>query len=126
MSDQFDSPASASAGVKWNELSGRLLLIKPLSFEAGVQTSFGESDAVKADVIELDGPDAGTEHTEALVFPKILVSQLKPKVGKQVLGRLGKGQAKPGQSAPHVLGEATDQDKDVARKYLAQSQAAPF
>lgn len=126
MTDQFDAPASASAGVKWNDLSGHLLLIKPLSFQEKIQTSFGEADAVSADVTVLDGPDAGTQYDSALIFPKILISQLKPKVGKSVLGRLGKGTAKPGQSSPHVLGEATDADKDVARKYLASQTEAPF
>lgn len=129
MTDMFDSPGAASSGVKWAELSGRLLLIKAHSLQEKIQTSFGEADAVSADVIELDGPDAGTEHKDTLIFPKILISQVKANVGKDRfnLGRLGKGQAKPGQSAPHTLGDPTDSDKEIARKYLAsKTTEAPF
>lgn len=127
MSDEFDGPGSAS-GVKWSELQGRLLLIKPTSVESGVETTFGTKEAVKADVTELDGPDANTTHSEVLIFPRVLIGQTKSKAGtgKYVLGRLGHGAAKPGQQPPHQLGDPTDADKDVARRYLAQSQAAPF
>jgi len=125
--DMFDGPSSAS-GIKWTDLQGRLLLIKPHSYEEGIQTAFGEANAVKADVIELDGPDAGTEHSDTLIFPKVLAGQVKANAGtgRYNLGRLGKGAAKPGQSAPHQLGDPTDADKEVARRYLASKTQAPF
>ena len=69
---------------------------------------------------------------DTLIFPRILVSSLKPNVGKVVLGRLGKGVAKPGQSAPWTLSAPTEDDIAVARKYDAYkatqvaAQDAPF
>ncbi|WP_026152284.1 hypothetical protein [Actinopolyspora halophila] len=127
MTDMFDGPGSA-AGIQWGDLQGRLLLIKAHSVEDSISTAFGETSAVKADVVELDGPDAGTEHLDTLIFPKVLQGQVKGNAGtgRYNLGRLGRGQAKPGQSAPHQLGDPTDADKDVARRYLASQQAAPF
>jgi len=49
-----------------------------------------------------------------------------------VLGRLGKGNAKPGQNPPWTLAPATDADKAVGERYLAYAaqqkveEEAPF
>lgn len=110
MTNPFAAPAAASDGVKWEELNGSLLIIKPTAAETGIKTSYGESEAVRADVYAIDGPQAGSEHADTLVFPKILQSQLKPRIGQVVIGRLGQGNAKPGQSAPWILQDATDAD----------------
>lgn len=127
MSDQFAAPAAPGSGITWNDHNGRLLLIVPNAVKTGIQTSLGLSDAVAADVTVLDGPDAGTEYPDTLIFPKILQSQVSGRIGQKVLGRLGQGTAKPGQSAPWMLGEATDADKAVATAWLnrtAQPAAA--
>lgn len=128
MSDDLIGGPESASGVDWNKLQGRLLLVEPLSMETGVNTTFGVKDAVKAHVVELDGPDTGTKHDEVLIFPKVLMGQVKGKAGtgKFVLGRLGLGQAKPGQKPPHLLGDPTDADKDVAKRYLAANTAPPF
>jgi hypothetical protein len=123
--DIFDGPGSAS-GVVWADLEGRLLLIKPLSAEK-VQTAFGESDCVRADVAVLDG-DEQDEHNDTLVFPKVLSSQIRSNIGtgRMNLGRLGKGTAKPGQSAPWLLSDPTDADKTVARAWIKANEPVPF
>lgn len=125
MSDDFSTPASAT-GIKWDELKGSLLLVEPISVEAGIPTAYGEANAVKANVIVLDGDLAETSYTETLIFPKVLQSQVKPRIGSKVLGRLGQGQKKPGQSAPWMLLDATEPDKATARAYLAKATDAPF
>lgn len=127
MSDQFDAPGSAS-GLDLKEIEGRLLLVKPLSQETGINTSLGEKDAVRADITVLDGPDAPIENTDVLIFPRVLQGQVKANIGtgRFNLGRLGKGLAKPGQNPPWKLADPTDADKDVARAYLASKTEAPF
>ncbi|MDA3624286.1 hypothetical protein OU415_02490 [Saccharopolyspora sp. WRP15-2] len=127
MSDQFDGPGSAS-GITWADLNGRLLLITPHEKDVMVNTAFGENSAVRADVVVLDGPDAGEEYADTLIFPKVLQGQVKGNAGtgRMNLGRLGQGQKKPGQSAPWMLGDPTDADKEVARRYLASKTQAPF
>ena len=129
---EFVSAAPPSGGIKWEDLKGKLLVIEPASFEAGIQTSFGAADAVKADVHVITGPGESETHAEALVFPKLLASQLKGQIGKKVVGRLGQGTAKPGQSAPWLLEEATPDDITKAQEWLTSrapavtSAAAPF
>lgn len=130
--DLFDDP---SAGDKFSpeEHEDRLLLVYPHSVEEGVQTDFGEKEAVKADIVVLDGPNAGLELKGGLVFPLVLQSQLKRNVGtgRPVVGRLGKGTAKKGQKPPWQLNPATDTDKSTARDYINRKPAvdsvqAPF
>jgi hypothetical protein len=119
MSDQFDGPSS---GVKVTEFENCLLLLTPTEHREGINTSFGAADAVVTDLAVLDGRDAGQIHHGVLVFQKALQGQLRPKVGtgRMVLGRLGRGVAKPGQSAPWILGDPTEQDKALARQHLTQ------
>ena len=125
MTDPFASPGSTS-GLDLKALNGSLLLVEPISVETGVKTSLGDKDAVRADVVALDGPDAGTEYKDVLIFPRVLIGQLRSRVGQKVLGRLGQGVARPGQSAPWVLQEATDADKQVGMAWLSNhSLAAP-
>lgn len=125
MSDQFKDPSTAT-GIEWKNLHGALLLFKVHGQEHGIKTVHGDSSAVRADVIVLDGEMADTVYADTLVFPKVLQSQLKPSVGAMVLGRLGQGHKKPGQSAPWTLSAATDADKSTGREYLARSVEAPF
>jgi hypothetical protein len=120
----FAAPAAAE-GIKWAELSGRLLVIEPKSVEAGIATAFGETSAVRADVHVIDGP-APTTYDDVLVFPKVLQSQIKGSVGRQVLGRLGQGVAKPGQSAPWRIEDPTPKDVELGTKWLAQRNSNAF
>jgi len=118
VSDMFDSPAS---GAKITTFEGMLLLLSPTEYREGIATSFGPADAVVTEVAVLDGDYVGEKHAGVMVFQKALMGQLRPKVGtgRMVLGRLGRGVAKTGQSAPWILQDPTDADKDAARKHLA-------
>lgn len=128
---EFVSAAPPSGGITWADHKGALLVIEPLSFEAGIQTSFGAADAVKANVHVLTA-DGSEDFDDCLVFPKLLASQLKSQIGAKVVGRLGQGTAKPGQSAPWLLEAATDDDLAKAQAWLTTrapqvtSAAAPF
>lgn len=125
MNQPFADPAAPSSGIPWAELNGSLLLAKVTSLETDIDTQFGKSDAVRADVTVLDGPKAGEEFVDTLVFPKVLQSQLRARVGQTVLGRLGQGQGKPGQSPPWMLSAATPQDQQTGAAYLASKVAQP-
>lgn len=123
MSSPFASPGSTS-GLDLKELNGSLLLIEPISLETGIKTSLGDKDAVRANIAVLDGPSAGAEHNDALVFPRVLIGQLRSRIGQKVLGRLGQGVARPGQSAPWVLQEATDADQKLGVEWLSKNSLA--
>lgn len=114
----FSRPASA-AGIQWEDYLGKLLLIEPVAFESGVKTSLGERDAVRADVTVIDADGDGPEELkDTLIFPRVLISQTRSLVGEKVLGRLGQGEAKPGQNPPWKLLEATDADIQLGVRYL--------
>ncbi|MBM9432365.1 hypothetical protein [Flaviflexus equikiangi] len=119
----FATIPSPSDGITWADVNGALLIIRPTSIEAGIQTSFGAADAVRADVWVVDGPSAGEFHDDTLVFPKLLQSQLKSRINQVVLGRLTQGQGKPGQSAPWLLAEPTAQDVQVGMQAWERIQA---
>lgn len=123
MSSAFAAPAAPAAGVQWAEYQGALLIFSVKAIETGISTAYGESDAIRANVAVLDGAGAGEEHEDVLVFPKVLQSQLRSRVGQMVLGRLGQGQGKPGQSPPWMLEAATAADEQVAAQWLAQRNA---
>lgn len=126
--DPFGAPSSAS-GITWADLKGALVLVKVHGIEPEIKTVHGNSSAVRADVIVLDDKGdvpAETAYTDTLVFPKVLQSQIKGNVGGMVLGRLGQGEKKPGQSAPWMLAEASEADKAIGRAYLAKTAEAPF
>lgn len=124
--DAFDAPSS---GARITDFEGSLLLVKPTSRQQGIPTAYGPADAIVADIVVLDGKYANVEpYTDVYVFQKALQGQLKAKVGtgRYVLGRLGRGTAKPGQSAPWILQDPTEQDKETARTYLKTVESPPF
>ncbi len=123
MSSPFAAPGTIS-GLDFETLLGRLLLITPVKQEFHVKTNFGPKDPIRADVIVLDGPDAGTEHNDTLIFPSLLIEQLRSRIGQKVLGRLNQGVAKPGQKPPWRLDEATEADQKIGLSWLNKNALA--
>lgn len=121
--EEFDDPGVISK-IDWEDYLGRLLLIYPKSKEEKIQTkNYGERDAIRADMIVLDGPGAPDDLGEILVFPLILQGQLRRNIGKgrPNLGRLAQGEpAAKGQKPPWILVEADEKGKKIARDYLNQ------
>lgn len=120
----FATPAPPGEGIQWEHHKGALLLLEVTGVEHAVKTRFGESDAVVADITVLDGPGRGEHYDSALIFPKLLQTQTKNAVGQKVLGRLGQGQAKSGQSAPWLLEEASAADTTLAEEWVKRNQPA--
>jgi len=124
--DPFNAPAS-SQGIKWDDHNGELLLITVKDQRTGIQTAFGDADAIEADVTILDGAHEGQTFTDVLIFPKVLQSQLRGSIGGMVLGRLGQGEKKPAQSAPWKLFDPTDADRKKGLAWVeSQTPVAPF
>lgn len=122
MTEQFANPAAPGESVDWQGLSGSLLLIEPTELVQGINTVHGVSNAVRANVTVIDGPQAGQRNEDALIFPKVLQSQVRGKIGQKVLGRLGQGVAKPGMSAPWMLHPATPDDIARANASVGSGQ----
>jgi len=111
------APPAAASGIQWESLSGRLLVIEPHALERDIATILGAKDAVRADVHVIDQDEPET-HEDTLIFPRVLISQLRPRIGQMVLGRLEQGNAKPGQTAPWRIAEATSQDQALGGDWL--------
>jgi len=128
------APSTPASGEKLdlNTLNGALLLITVHELVKDIETSFGKSNAVRVDVAVLDGDHKGSTFDDTLIFPRLLQSQLSQDIGDSVLGRLGKGEAKPGKSAPWLLLAPTAADLKTGEKYEAYmesqkaSQEEPF
>jgi hypothetical protein len=75
----------------------------------------GDKDAVRVTIHDITD---GATYEDVLWFPKVLVGSLQGRVGQQVLAVLGKGTAKPGQSAPWILVDATT-DNDCVKAATA-------
>lgn len=122
--DLFDSPGSTT-GIKWDDHKGQLVLIwshevKPFEYE-------GENkDVIEADVVVLDAPGGPIEYRRCIIFPRVMQGQLRNNVGrnKPNLGRVGKGEAKPRQTAPWVLIDPDESDKRMAVEFLTSNATA--
>jgi hypothetical protein len=101
----FASPAAASSSdVRPADLEGHLLIVEPLEYCENIVTSLGDKDAVRVTIHDVTDRET---YEDVLWFPKVLVGSLKGRIGQKVLAVLGKGTAKPGQSAPWILVDAT-------------------
>jgi hypothetical protein len=104
--DEFGGPPAAGDQLKPNDLIGEDVVIHPLEYVERIETSFGDTDAVRCNVLVLTGDEAG-EYRDTLLFNRALVGALKRVAGsgKKVVGTLGHGEAKKGQSPAVILND---------------------
>jgi hypothetical protein len=119
MTDEFMDPGTGGGDqLPLADLNGSLLLFYVKRETDDIETKFGTTTAVEVDVAVLDGALKGQVFNDALVFPRVLKSQLRGSAGGKVLGRLGQGENKKG-NPPWQLAAATDADRETGHKYLA-------
>lgn len=138
--DPFKSGSSGGAGI--TQYEDNLLLVTPTEYLEVFPTSFGDTDAVRVDLVVLDAPDGPDEVEDTLIFQRVLIGALKrqakfnerypngdPQTGylKMTLGVLKPDteRQKKGQDAPWVLMEPSDEQKALARKYLEGKKNEP-
>ena len=122
----FTAPAAGGGSdVRPADLEGHLLIVEPLVYCESIPTSMGDKDAVR---VTLHDVTESATFNDVLWFPKVLVGSLKGRIGQKVLGVLGKGTAKPGQSAPWILIDASTEADAVtaATAYLNSVAGAQF
>jgi hypothetical protein len=122
----FTAPAAGGGSdVRPADLEGHLLVVEPLEYVASIPTSMGDKDAVRVTIHDVTDQQS---YEDVLWFPKVLVGSLKGRIGQKVLAVLGKGTAKPGQSAPWILVDATTDAEciDAATRYMATVTAGQF
>lgn len=127
MPDAFVSPSEAQGQFDPKALNGRLILFTPQEYVEHITTAFNpDKDAVRVSYVVLDGPDTPESVEGAFVWQGALIGALKGRVGAgMVLGRLGqRPPSKPGMSPAWVLNDPTDEDKQIARRYLVNTAIA--
>ena len=123
----FQQPSQGGDKVPFAEMIGALALIVVREHRAGITTTFGEKDAVAADVHVIDGQHGGEVFDNALIFQGALIGALKSAAGGDpVLARIGQGTAKPGQNPPFILTPFTEADVPAATAYWTAWQARQF
>ena len=125
--DPFSGPGESGPGITTFE--GHLLLVTPTEYIDEMTTAYGDTDAVVADMVVLDGPEleeegVPEEFPETYIFQNRLIAQTKRKVNRgMILGRLGKKKAeKKGYSDAWSLEDPDEDDKQKARDYLATKE----
>lgn len=124
------APGATGDKLDFTANNGALLRIEVKGLKEAVPTQHGPADAISADVAILDGPNKAAELADVLIFPKVIVGQLKASIGQVVLGRLGQGERKPGKNPAWLLLAPTEDDVATAQKFDAykakQAAEEPF
>jgi hypothetical protein len=122
---EFASPGVGGSGdsVTPSDLDGHLLVLEPSEHVQGINTTFGEKDAIRTTIHDITEQ---ATYTDVLLFPGGLIGALKGRIGQRVLAVMGKGAAKPGQAAPWILTDASGLGEAVqaATAYLTSQTAA--
>lgn len=129
--DAFDS-AGSGARVKLAELIGKTVLFSPTEYlplekdgngnvvGGGVMTTdYGRKDAVITDLVVLDADGGPESFNDVMVFNGKPIGDLKRRVGGMYLGVIGWGAEKVKGNYPLVIGEPNEDQKQMARDYLA-------
>lgn len=115
-------PASGGQFVPKDHVD-ELLLITPHEIRE-VSTTYGDSEAVEADIVVLNTkrPADSEEIIGGLIFGKVVIGQLRQAVQNRtrVVGTLieDTSSQKKGQSAPYRLTAPSDSDIEAAKGYL--------
>ena len=121
--DPFGMPSGGGDGPKITDDLGAALLLRPTEFRPQMNTSNGPADVIVADWIVLDGPSQGQVREGSLIFQRVLVKDLKKIFDNPatpfMVGVLGKGEARNGNSAPYLFGMPSDEQVTLARQAAA-------
>lgn len=103
--------------AKLKDDAGCFVVIRATEYIAELPTSIGTTDAIRADWVPVDGPDAGEVRADCLIFGKVVVSSIKSNLDRGIpftIGTVGHGAAKPGKNAPLVLNAPADGQAETA------------
>jgi hypothetical protein len=113
----FNAPNDGEL-VKPKDIVGHLLICRALGTVQGINVNGTLKDGIRLDLVILTTPGAdgqpGKTFRDITWINSKLIGSLKNSIGTMVLARMGIGQAKPGQSVPFVLDDATQDAQAVA------------
>ena len=119
--DPFATPGGGGGGYKFTEFEGELLLIKPIERDVISTEISAETKTIRCDVIRMDNENEQVD--DMLVFQVALLRTLGRVLdgpNEWVLGRLGRGTAKKGKSAPWILTKPDEAESKQAYTVMEQ------
>jgi hypothetical protein len=120
--DPFALPSTGGGGdYKFTDFMEELLLIRPTSEDVMSTSVSAETEVIRADVVRLDNDNEQVE--DLFVFQSALIRNLRKVLrgpNEWVLGRLTKGTAKPGKSAPYILDQPNADEIARAQTVMVQ------
>lgn len=93
------------------------VVVRPLEFIHDLKTRNGLVDAIKADWVVIDGPNAGAVRHASLVFNKVLVNSFRECIGTStpfVVGVVDYGAGANGNNPPVILRDPTPAQMQMA------------
>lgn len=120
---KFGKPSEIADTVKPAEVDGHLLVVRPRTFHPSVTTRYGEGVAIDVDVLDVD---TGEAFYGCRWFSKVLAATMRDHIGELLLGAMGRGIARGGQSAPWVLTDQTGNAIAVSRAAKAMEALPDF
>lgn len=125
MTDPF---SSAAGQTRLDSFVGQLALITPSRVKSGIKTKFGEIDGVVAKVVILTGEQGEQELDHLTILNAPVVAELKAVLlgdKPMHLARIISVPNSKGDKPVICLDPPSDEDKDLARAYLARPKAVP-
>lgn len=124
---EFDTPGGGELFVNAEHV-GELLVVKVLGIENDVVTENGTvAEVIRADVtVVLEDGTRGDEFVDTFLFGKVILGQLKRKIGRTVLGVwYGEpGVKRGGKNVAYQLNPATPEQTELAVKAMSAPLAA--
>ena len=117
--DMFATGTTTGSGHKLTDDEGACVLVKAQKVRQMITTQYGESEAVQASWVVLNGPNAGAVRNDSLIFQRFIVNSLTSNFDSGRPFTVGvifrdQARAKKGQSAPVVLADPTDEQLQAA------------
>lgn len=119
LSDMFSTDVSSGDMAKLKADLGAAVLVRPTEWIESMKTVNGDTSAIRADWIVLDGPNQGELRANSLVFNTVVRNTLKNVLDGPYpffVGVVAEGEAKPGKNAPLVFATAGPEQVKLAEQ----------
>lgn len=119
LSDMFSTDVSSGDMAKIKTDLGAAVLVRPTEWIESMKTVNGDTSAIRADWVVLDGTNQGQLRSNSLVFNTVVRNTLKNVLDGPYpffVGVVAEGEAKPGKNAPLVFATATPEQVKLAEQ----------
>lgn len=119
LSDMFSTDVSSGDMAKLKTDLGAAVLVRPTEWIESMKTVNGDTSAIRADWIVLNGENQGAVRSNSLVFNAVVRNTLKNVLDGPLpffVGVVTEGAAKPGKNPPLVFATAEPEHLELAQQ----------